>query len=323
MTGIKGPILTEAEKHFLDSYQIGGVLLFSRNYENPAQLKALTESIQELNRENPFLIAVDQEGGRVARFRSSFVQFPPMGHLAQVHPPETFFSVGEIMAKELLAAGINLNFAPVCDIVTNEHNEVIGDRAFGNNKKVVSECSVNIIKGFQSQGLLCCAKHFPGHGNTKEDSHHQLPFVKRSLEELENSEFIPFTQAIKANVPFIMTAHLLVKALDPSLPASLSPKTYGLLRKELSFRGLVITDDMQMGGVTSGFSLEDASCKALDAGADIIEYRDDSHAQRAFMALLEAVQSGKLDEEMVDAKVARVKAFKKEHLIPWALWHPS
>ncbi len=313
MTGVSGTSLTKEEETFIQSENIGGVLLFSHNFETPAQLAELINSIQALRDEYPLFIAVDHEGGRVIRFKKHFTQIPSMLDIAKLDSPKLCFHVGRIMAEELSACGVNVNLSPVCDIFNNPANKVIGDRAFGRTGEEVSKYVTSMIRGLQTSGVLGCAKHFPGHGSTFKDSHFDMPVVKKSLEELEKEEFVPFVRAAKSRVEFMMMAHLMVDAIDKELPTSLSAKAYNLIRKTLKFNKIIISDDMQMKAIDDRYSTEEAAVLAIKAGADIIEYRDMEKAQLALEALKEARKTQILKNEVLNFKYQRIMDCKKQH----------
>jgi len=314
MTGISGLTLTSEEAEFLEKENIGGVLLFAKNFESPAQLAELVNSIQKCRREYPLLIAVDHEGGRVMRFRSHFTQFPAMMDIANLGSPKICFHVTKIMAEELSACGINLNLSPVCDITNNPNNKVIGDRAFGTDEESVSKFVSSAIRGFQTNGVMACAKHFPGHGCTTKDSHDDLPVIKKSIEELRETEFQPFIKAVKSRVEFMMMAHLQVDAIDEQWPTSLSEKAHSIVRDEFRFKKVIISDDMQMGAIINRFGADEAAVRAIVAGADIIEYRDMAEAERALSALRQALKVKELKNEDVLAKAARITEIKQQYL---------
>lgn len=314
MTGISGLTLTSEEAEFLEKENIGGVLLFSKNFESPAQLAELVNSIQKCRREYPLLIAVDHEGGRVMRFRSHFTQFPAMMDIANLGSPKICFHATKIMAEELSACGINLNLSPVCDITNNPNNKVIGDRAFGKDEESVSKFVSSAIRGFQTNGVMACAKHFPGHGCTTKDSHEDLPVIKKSIEELRETEFQPFIKAVKSRVEFMMMAHLQVDAIDEKWPTSLSEKAHSIVRDEFRFKKVIISDDMQMGAIINRFGADEAAVRAIAAGADIIEYRDMAEAERALAALRQALKVKELKNEDVLAKAARITEVKQQYL---------
>jgi beta-N-acetylhexosaminidase len=313
MTGISGVALTDEEKEFIEKENIGGVLLFSHNYENPAQLAELVNAIQVLRQEYPLFIAVDQEGGRVQRFKGQFTILPSMFELAKTNSPKLCYHIAKICADELSACGINVNLAPVCDTWTNPANKVIGDRAYSTDPEQVSKFVSSAIRGFQTNGIIACAKHFPGHGGTTKDSHFDLPLVKRTMEELRDCELKPFVKAVKSRVEFLMMAHLLVDAIDEELPTSLSPKAYEIVRKELKYTKIIITDDMQMKAVTDRFGIDEGAVMAIMAGADIVEYRDMAQAMIALEALKEAKKTKRLKNEAIKLKVDRITDCKKEY----------
>ncbi|MBK24009.1 MAG: beta-N-acetylhexosaminidase [Halobacteriovorax sp.] len=317
-TGISGITLTEEEKEFIEKENIGGIVLFAENFESPAQLAELVNSIQKLRDEYPLYISVDHEGGRVIRFRKYFTQFPPMMEIASVGSPKLCFEVSTIMAQELKACGINLNLAPVCDILTNESNKVIGDRAFGRDHESVSKYVSSAIRGFQTEGIQACAKHFPGHGSTTKDSHFDLPYVTKSLEELKQEEIQPFIKAIKSRVEFVMMAHLVVDAFDKEKPCTLSPAAHDYLRNELKFNRIIISDDMEMKAITDNYSIEDAAVMAINAGTDVIEYRTMATARVALEGLKEALKTKKLKNDVAKDRIARVLNSKKTHLADYS-----
>jgi beta-N-acetylhexosaminidase len=314
ITGIQGCSLTDEEREFLESSDIGGVLLFSHNYESPAQLAELINSIQTARQEYPLFIAVDQEGGRVNRFTAPFTHFPSMSDIALIDSPKLCYEIARIVSEELMACGVNVNFAPVCDVVTNQSNTVIGDRAFGSDPEIVAKFVSAMIRGYKTHSVIPCAKHFPGHGSTSKDSHHELPYVKKSLAELEELEFIPFEKAIKSRVDMVMMGHLVVDSIDQELPCTLSPNAYSLLRKRFKFSGLIVTDDMQMGAIAKKYSTEAAAVMAIKAGADIVEYRDFPEAKAAYKAIKEAIKTKELKNSDIQDKLNRVQNVKKTYL---------
>lgn len=318
VTGISGLTLTEEEKQFIEKENIGGVILFKHNYSDPAQLGELVNEIQKLRDEYPLFISVDQEGGRVKRFHSHFAQFPAMYEIGCIDSPKLTFDIHKKMADELKLCGVNLNFSPVCDIWTNPNNKVIGDRAFGKTKETVEKHVSAAIRGLHTGKVLACAKHFPGHGDTTKDSHYDLPYVTKSLEDLKNNELIPFVKAAKSRVELIMMAHLVVDAFDQDLPSSLSPKAYTFLREHLKYKNIIITDDMEMQAITNHFSIEKAAIMALNAGADIIIYRTLDAAQEALSGIKQAIKSQKLKKDKVAEKIARIEKCKKTYLVDYS-----
>lgn len=314
MTGISGKTLTEDEKNFIQEHNIGGIIFFAKNYESPEQLAKLVNDIQTLREEYPLFISVDQEGGRVQRFKEGFSRIPPMLKVAEKTSPKLCFEIHSAIADELLSCGINLNYNPVCDILTKEDNIAIGDRAFGRDQENVSKFISAVIRASQTKKLLSCAKHFPGHGETNVDSHEDLPVIDLEISEILEREILPFKKAVKSKVDFVMMAHILFRKLDSDLPCTLSPKAYKFLREELKFSKIVITDDMEMGALTKNYSFEEAAVMALNAGADMLIYRNMEIAKVALLGIKEALKKKELKSSFFNEKVERINEVKKRTL---------
>jgi beta-N-acetylhexosaminidase len=314
ITGIKGVALSKEEEEVLTNYKIGGVILFTNNYEDPAQLTELINSIQKCRSEMPLFIGVDHEGGRVIRFKKHFTQFPSMYQISKANSPKLIYEVHSMMARELKACGVNLSFSPVCDIWTNPENKVVGDRSFGHDVETVEKMLSAAIRGLQSNGIIACAKHFPGHGNTLKDSHYDLPLIKDSLASLKNREILPFVKASKSRVEMMMMAHLLIDAIDDQKPTTVSESAYNLLRSETKFTKIIITDDMEMKAIADRYSIEEAAVMSINAGADIVLYRFLEDAVRAVTALDEAVKKKLIKKDEILLKQKRISAVKKEYL---------
>lgn len=270
-TGLDGLELSNGEANFIRDYQLGGVILFSKNYENRAQLKKLTSSLKEINPN--ILIAVDHEGGRVQRFRNDFTEFPAMMEIAKIGSPKLCFDVHTQMAMELSSCGVNVNLSPCSDIFIDKDCSVIGDRAFGDNEQIVSDFVSSAVRGLLNGNVMCCVKHFPGHGNTSVDSHLDLPVIKDDLETIISRDLIPFRKGVKSKSPMVMMAHLKIPSLDEKNITTVSETAYSFLRKQLKFNGIIITDDMEMGAIEKDYSPVEASRLALISGATIVEYR--------------------------------------------------
>lgn len=313
ITGISGLTLTNDEKSFIEDNNIGGVILFKHNYKDPAQLAELVNEIQKLRDEYPLFISLDQEGGRVKRFQTHFTQFPSMYEIGNIDSPKLTFEVHKVMAGELKLCGVNLNFSPVCDVWTNPNNKVIGDRSFGKDPETVEKHVSAAIRGLHTGNVLACAKHFPGHGNTTKDSHYDLPYVTKSMEELKELELAPFVKASKSRVEFIMMAHLIVDAIDKELPCTVSEKAYDFLRDYLKYKKLIITDDMEMQAITDHFSAEKAPIMALNAGADILCYRSLEATRIAYESVKEAVRTQEIKKDKLEDKLKRVEKCKKTY----------
>lgn len=313
ITGIKGTSLNQQETEFIRDEKVGGVILFSENFEDPSQLAELVNSIQKLRDEYPLFISTDQEGGRVMRFKKHFTQFPAMMDLARMDSPKLVFEAHEIIAKELNACGINLSYSPTCDILTNPENKVIGDRAYGTDALTVEKYISAAIRGLQTNGVLACAKHFPGHGDTSKDSHFDLPLVKTPIVQLREREMIPFVKASKSRVEFMMMGHLMVDALDDKLPTSLSVKAYDFLRQETKFSKIVVTDDMDMKAISDRYTTEEAALLAINAGADMLMYRNMDNAVKAVNVIREHSKKRLMKKEMLVEKQSRIERCKKEN----------
>lgn len=314
MTGVSGLSLTEEEKSFICDNNIGGVILFKENYQDPAQLAELINSIQILRDEYPLFIAVDQEGGRVRRFKTHFTQFPSMMEIGKKDSPKLTFDIHKAIGEELLACGVNMNFSPCCDVLTNESNKVIGDRSFGSNTEEVEKHASAAIRGLHTGGVLACSKHFPGHGGTTKDSHFDLPYVKTSMEDLKSIELGPFVKASKSRVEFMMMAHLVVDAIDPDNPCTLSSKAYEFLRSELKYKKIIISDDMEMKAITDRYSYREAASLALNAGVDILEYRSMDTCRKALDGVRLDIQEKLINKGDLSEKLIRVRDCKRRFL---------
>jgi beta-N-acetylhexosaminidase len=290
---------------------LGGVALFARNVESPAQVAALTA---QLRAERPdVIVAIDEEAGDVTRFESRHGSSRPgnLG-LGAIDDPTLTEAVARDLGLELAHAGITLDYAPDVDVNSNPDNPIIGVRAFGADAALVARHSEAFIRGLQAVGVAACAKHFPGHGDTSIDSHHAVPVIDRGRDLLEQVELVPFKASIAAGVQSVMTGHLLVAAYDDQLPATLSRRILvELLRDELGFDGLVVTDGIEMQGVRQTYGLEGATVRALAAGADAIcvggDHADELTAVRLRDAIVAAVRSGELPEERLYEAAARVR----------------
>lgn len=286
------------------------VILFRRNVDNPAQLRELTAALHSLPSQP--LVAVDQEGGRVARLREPFTRLPPAARIGATGDPDLAYRVGRLLARELRSAGIDLDFAPVLDVCDNPANEVIGDRAYGSTPERVTEMALAVHRGLRDGGVIACGKHFPGHGNTSEDSHFFLPVVPRSRADWEATELPPFRAAIAAGVPMLLTAHVIHAALDPDLPATLSPRIVrDLLRGELGFAGVIATDDMDMKAIADHWPAGDAAVRAIAAGCDLVmSCQSLDSARTARDALAQAIASDRITVAAPLARIAGLKALR-------------
>ena len=301
-----------------ENYHPSGVTLFRPfNIESPAQIKKLNQSLQDLARELGLpllLIATDQEGGQLMAFGDG-TPLPGNMALGATRSPELARKAGEVLGRELAAIGVNVNYAPSADVNINPNNPVVGVRSFGEDPALVGELAAAMIEGIQSQGVAATVKHFPGHGDTASDSHHGLGTVPHSRERLHAVELTPFRSALQADAKLVMTAHLGILSIDgkDAPPATLSPNILtGLLRDELDFKGVIITDAMDMHAIRQGELLREDSLRAAQAGADILLMTTDPQDQaRAFEALLQGAKSGELSQEKLQASLGRISELKK------------
>jgi beta-N-acetylhexosaminidase len=285
---------------------LGGITLFGYNVRDPAQLAELTAALRAERPE--LLLSIDEEGGDVTRLEAQHgSSYPGNLALGAVDDVALTEAVAGAIAGELASAGVNLNLAPVADANTNPRNPVIGVRSFGSDPELVARHVAAFVTGTQRQGVAACAKHFPGHGDTAADSHRELPVVGGDLE----GALLPFRAAIAAGVRAVMPGHLLVPTLDDA-PASLSPPILtGLLRGELRFEGLIVTDALEMAAVSATFGLEEAAVRALAAGADSLGLGHDLHeeaVERVHAAIVDAVRTGRIAEERLAEAAERVAA---------------
>lgn len=339
LVSIPGTGLDAASLAFLTEAKIGNVILFGNNCENGVQISALTDSIQRAVTEAtgaPALIAVDQEGGEVTRVTDGATVYPgAMAFAASGGKPTALDPVpeanalrieGEFVGEELRALGINCNLAPVADVNTNPLNPVIGVRSYGDDPERVAGAAAAYALGLQSRGVLAVAKHYPGHGDTSVDSHYGLPVSQKSLDELAAAELVPFLTAGKAGVAGVMAAHILYPRIDPDgRPATLSKAVLtGMLREgeglSNGFEGLIFTDSMRMGAVTSQYGIGNACVLAVNAGADILTTGTGGdgaaglQVQRAaYNEVLAAVKNGTISRETLDDRVGRILFYKEKY----------
>jgi beta-N-acetylhexosaminidase len=286
--------------------------------ESPPPVAELLNHVQECKTELPLITSIDYEGGRVQRFKKPFTKIPDAATIAATDSPKLAFELAEMMARELHAVGINVNFAPVADIHTNPKNPVIGPRAYGSTEDGVSKMVSALVRGHCTQGVQPCVKHFPGHGDTSTDSHLTLPKVDTPLEVLMDREFKPFVKAFKSRCAMVMTGHILNPRIDPDFPATLSSKFLrDILRKQLRYTRVVVSDDMEMKAITNGFGAEEAPRLAIQAGCDILVYRTEAACRHAYESCVKAMESGELAPELVFEAEARVKSLKKDSFLPY------
>lgn len=319
IVGFEGTTINEDIKKYINDYKVGGVIFFSRNIKNIDQSIKLINDIKIQNKKNniPLFISIDEEGGRVSRLPSEFKRLPSAKIIGDIDKKEVSFEYGKIIGERLDKLGFNLDFAPVLDINSNLNNPVIGDRAFGNKTEVVTRNGIATMKGLKDKGIIAGIKHFPGHGDTEIDSHKDLPIIDKDIKALKELELVPFKNAIEEGADMIMIGHILYKDIDESYPATMSKTIIEeILRNELSFEGVVISDDMTMGAVLKNYSLEDASVKYLNSGGDILLIcHGEDNPELVFKAVEDAVNSQKISEKKIDEKVYRILNLKEKYNI--------
>lgn len=306
--------LSHKMKEFYEKYPCGGFILFGKNLKSEKQVLKFTSELHSLK--NYPLLYIDEEGGRVARFGNndnfSVPVFESMMAIGNTGELENAFSAGKEIGSYLKHYGFDVDFAPIADVYTNPENKVIGDRAFGTEPELVGQMDCAFLDGLESAGVYGCLKHFPGHGNTKNDSHAGYAATDKNWQQLEECELIPFMMGIEYGAKFIMTAHISVpEYLGESTPSTLSYKILTeKLRGTLGYKGIIITDAMDMGAITKKYEPGEAAVKAILAGADIIlmpyNYKE------SFEGVLSAVKSGEISEERINESVQRILELKNQ-----------
>jgi beta-N-acetylhexosaminidase len=311
--GFDGPAGYEAFCRLARAGRVGGAILFRRNLKGRLEdARDLTDALHGLRPEDPPMVAVDQEGGRVQRLRAPFPELPPMRRLGATEKKSVVHRAGRLLGRSLRAMGIDQNYAPVLDVDSNPLNPVIGDRAFSSDPFVVSRLGAAFVDAIQSEGVAACGKHFPGHGDTDLDSHLALPRLEHDLERLRSVELPPFHAAARAEVAAIMSAHVVFGALDPTRPATLSPAAIRLLRDEVRFEGVLVSDDLEMKAITDRYGVAEAAVLAVAAGCDqLLVCKHPERLEAAYEGLVRAVEDGTLAPGRVRASAARVRALKR------------
>lgn len=301
-----------------EEWGIGGYILFKRNCEQFEQLMDLTEELWQMGQGTPPFIGIDHEGGQVHRLPEPFTLFPDMGHLGQVSSVSVAYEVGAVIGRELTASGFNLNFAPVLDIDSNPDNPVIGRRSISKDPHKVASLAKAVIRGLHDNAIIACGKHFPGHGDTREDSHHTLPVCDLDADRLKSVELLPYRELVTPSSPqldMVMTAHVKYPKVDPDHMATTSRTIIQeLLRMELGFKGLVVTDDLEMKAVTSTIGIENATRQALEAGVDLFLVCHSIDEQvKVLETLLDEAEKGNFPRHLWERGYKRVRDVKARH----------
>lgn len=343
MVGVPSSELDGSTRAVIKDLGVGGVILYRRNIKRPDQLRALVEALQTTGTRSRtgvgLLIAVDQEGGTAVQLWESEVPVPPGAMaIAAMGPEDTerrtdrreevAYRVALASGTHIKAFGVNMNLAPVLDVNNNAENPVIGVRSFGADPHLVARLGAAAARGFMDAGILCCGKHFPGHGDTRLDSHLDLPVIPHSRERLDAVELVPFRRAIAAGIDAIMTAHVAFPSIeqDPGIPATLSPAVVsGMLKGELGFSGVAVSDLMSMKAIADRYEAGEAAVRAVAAGIDLVLAADDQHLQRVTRdALLSALATGRLSVARLDDAVRRVLSAKlRVGLVPLGAEQPG
>ncbi len=309
--GFSGDTVPDEYAELVREGRVGGAILFTRNIESVEQTADLITALRAVR--SDLWVSVDQEGGRVQRLGAPFPQLPPMRELGGRADAEAIVTeAGAVLAAGLRAIGFDQDYAPVLDVDTNPANPVIGDRSFSAAAQSVADLGLALARALEDGGVAACGKHFPGHGDTVKDSHLELPRLDHDLERLRSVELVPFAAAAKADIASIMTAHVVFAPLDDSLPATLSEAiVQPVLRQELGYDGVVVSDDLEMKAIADNYGIADAAVRAIRVGCDqlLVCHRVDLQAE-VHEALTTAVQSGRLDRARVLEAHARVKRMK-------------
>src|SRR4051812_11375870 len=325
IAGFNGEQIPVELRSLAREFGLGGVILFARNVADPEQVAELCHDAGRISDDVPAWVSVDQEGGRVARLKAPFTEWPPMASLGRSGDVELAARFARALAEELRAVGITLDYAPVLDVHTNPRNPVIGDRALAEKAAEVARLGAAIIRALQGAQVAACGKHFPGHGDTSVDSHLELPLVEHPIERLREVEFLPFKAAIEAGVATIMTAHVFMPALDERHPATLSKRIVtGLLRDELQYPGVILSDDLEMKALANDRKVADSAVLAIEAGCDgvLICSGDHDTQAAALEALVYAVETERLPLTRVEDALKRQRRAKERFLATGAASRP-
>ncbi|MBI5508136.1 MAG: beta-N-acetylhexosaminidase [Deltaproteobacteria bacterium] len=317
--GFDGQTLSAELKEILREVKPLGLILFARNIESPLQVAELNRELKLFDPRARLLCAVDQEGGRVQRVRAPATEWPSMRTLGRAADTALTATMATALGRELSALGFDVDFAPVLDVDTNPKNPVIGDRSFSASAAEVATQGAAFIGALQAAGIAACGKHFPGHGDTDLDSHKALPKVSHELSRLREVEWLPFAAAAKAGVSAIMTAHVVVEALDPDRPATLSVPALAPLRRELQFRGVIVSDDLEMKAVYDHYDVHAMATMGLKAGVDVfLACHAPEVIQELYRGLVTATESQAITHDELWNAAARARAWRDRFQAPAA-----
>ena len=320
MAGIPGPHVDDGTEALIRDYNLGGIILFSRNIQDPLQLAKLCGQLQDMALKyhgRPLFLAVDQEGGRVARLKEPFTLFEGNSAIGMSdRPVEQAMEFGETTAREMKLVGLNMNLAPVVDVQRGEVEKHLAGRSFGEDPEAVALLGRTVIASLQENGVMAVAKHFPGLGRTSVDPHFQLPRIDIDLDEMEAINLPPFRAAVDGEVAGIMTSHAIYPAIDSVNPATLSPGILiNLLRGQMAFEGLIITDDLEMGAIATQQGVAEGAFNAFQAGADILLIcKDQEKVLESIKLLRNKVLQGEIELGRLDQSLGRIEKTKSRFL---------
>ena len=317
MISNRTPTMTSELNTTLNHVKPGGFIFFAENFTNQENSKKLIKDINDTAK-IPMLLSIDQEGGRVQRIKSQndiiVTDIPPMSDIGATNDFEKAYEVGVTIGTDLKTFGLNMNFAPVLDVLTNTENKSILGRSFGNNSTTVSEMGINVANGLKSTGIIPTYKHFPGYGSTTVDSHYELPVLTKTKEELWESDLIPFQNAIHNQAEVIMIGHLAIPNItNNNIPSSLSKEIItDLLKNELNYKGIVITDALNMKAITKYYSESQIYEMAINAGVDILLMPE--HPEMAINMIKDSIEKGKIKESQINDSVKKILTLKYKYL---------
>lgn len=310
--------LTQEDISLIKNYKVSGFIFFGRNIKTSDQVVKLINEIKSVNDAEcnvPMFLSLDQEGGTVTRLPDEIIKFNRARDIGKLNDENYAYDVAKLMGEIIHSLGFNMNFAPVLDVYTNPENTVIGSRAFSSDKQAVAKLGVATMNGFKDSGIIAVGKHYPGHGDTKEDSHYELPVLDHDYERVMDIELYPFRVAIENGIDSILVSHLFYKNIDPENIVTLSNIfLYDILRKDLKFRGIVITDDMIMNGLTNNNSIPEACLKALKAGVNILLIGSGyQNIVDSINYIKQSVLSGEIQEFEIDRKLYNILRIKQKY----------
>ena len=313
LTGVDKAVKAgDGTREALSQYAVGGLVYFSQNIQSEEQLTEMLANTQMYSK-YPIFLAVDEEGGEVSRVAGSSIEVEKVGSMADIGASgdtQQAYEAGNTIGAYLAKLGLNLDFAPVADVLTNADNETIGSRSFGSDANVVASMVPSLVEGLEANQVSACLKHFPGLGDTAEDTHDGMAVTERTLEEFQSAEFPAFKAGIDAGADFVMVSHVSAPSLaGDNTPASLSKDVVGMLRNELEFDGVIITDALNMKAITDYYTADEAAVKAIQAGVDMLLMPE--NFETAYNGVLQAVQDGTISEERINESLRRIYRIKK------------